>query len=398
MLFLSLEYQLILIVALVFSSYLFINALFMRHQSIGLKAFGLTFILPLMLTLAAFLTATYHKSSASAFLILGHLFLALLCTLVVLFPENTKTVKLFYILPFILLITAFFIGRSPLYDALFNGFCFIDLGLVLVNLALIIHCVIQGEKQKILVYIGLFMMSTGQGIWMLARELTIEALVIMSLSYGLCALYVHKNSLGTFFKDYHDTKEALGRMNASIHAEVIRRVEEIERSNRKLLEISKTDSMTGLYVKSAVLKTLDSMLERTPHGNLSILMFDIDKFKQINDSLGHQIGDRCIKTIASLAKTSFRNDDILGRYGGDEFIVLLPGTAPVKAYIIADRFRQLIQSKTSPQITISVGIASFPEDANSSELLIEAADKALYISKQKGRNQVTLYSSQKAKE
>ena len=113
MLFLSLEYQLILIVALVFSSYLFINALFMRHQSIGLKAFGLTFILPLMLTLAAFLTATYHKSSASAFLILGHLFLALLCTLVVLFPENTKTVKLFYILPFILLITAFLSEDPP---------------------------------------------------------------------------------------------------------------------------------------------------------------------------------------------------------------------------------------------------------------------------------------------
>ena len=182
-------------------------------------------------------------------------------------------------------------------------------------------------------------------------------------------------------------------MNASIHAEVIRRVEAIEKSNRKLLEKSKTDSMTGLLIKSAIMEKLENLLERSPRSNLSILMFDIDMFKHINDTMGHQHGDLCIKALASLAKTSFRQDDIVGRYGGDEFIVILPDTPSVKAFVIADRFRELIQSKSNPNITVSVGVATYPVDGRSPIALIEAADKALYASKQKGRNTVTLYSA-----
>lgn len=398
MLFINLEYQLLLTIVLIFSSYLLINALTIRHQPEGIRAFGLTFALPLILAIASFLSATYHLSGAAALLVLGHLFMVLLCTVVLLSPQNSRGIKVFYVLPFIFIAVSLFISSSPLYEAWYNVFCFIALGLVLVNLALVIHSILQGEKERLMVYLGLFMMATSVGLWLLSKMLTIEALLILTVGYVICNYYSHHLSLGLFFKDYHEKKEALNRMNGSIHSEVIRRVEEIERSNRKLLEISKTDSMTGLYIKSAVVKSLESILERTPQGGFSILMFDIDHFKLVNDNLGHQIGDKCIKTIASLAKTSFRNDDILGRYGGDEFIVILPGTPPVKSYIIADRFRQLVQSKSSPQITVSVGIASCPEDGNTVELLIEAADKALYFSKQKGRNQVTLFSSQKSKE
>ncbi|MCX7773841.1 MAG: GGDEF domain-containing protein, partial [Clostridia bacterium] len=181
--------------------------------------------------------------------------------------------------------------------------------------------------------------------------------------------------------------------NNSLQLEVIRRVEEIERSNRRLLEISKTDSMTGLYIKSALLANLENTIERAPQAVFSLLMFDIDKFKTINDTMGHQVGDRCIKNIAALAQGSFRNEDILARYGGDEFIILLPSTPPVKAFIIADRFRQTIEKQANPKITISVGVSSYPADGQTPAALIEAADKALYASKQKGRNQVTLYSS-----
>lgn len=394
MLFLSQEYQLLIVVVLIFSSYLTINALTIRHQPKGMRAFSLNFLLPLILTLAAFLTATYHMVNASAFLVLGHLFLILSCTLVLLFPEDSKMMGFFFVLPFMFLIISFLIAKSPLYQAWLTTFFYMDVGLILIDIALIIHNVIQGHKRKFMVCFGLFMMAASMGIWLLVQDITYEALAMLALGYILCTFYIYKSTLGAFLKDYHTNKEALDRMNASIHAEVMRRVEEIERSNRKLLETSKTDSMTGLYIKSAVIKTLDTLLERTPHGSLSVVIFDIDNFKQINDNMGHQIGDRCVKTIATLAKTSFRSNDILGRYGGDEFIVLLPGTTPAKAYLIADRFRQLVQSKSSPQFTISAGIASFPEDAGTSELLIEAADKALYISKQKGRNQITLYSQQ----
>jgi diguanylate cyclase (GGDEF)-like protein len=153
--------------------------------------------------------------------------------------------------------------------------------------------------------------------------------------------------------------------------------------------------MTGFYIKTAFMQSLETELERLPQTVLSIIMFDIDNFKDINDSEGHQVGDRCIKNLSGLAKTSFRKDDVIGRYGGDEFLVLLPETAPVKAYLIAERFRQYVQTKSSPQITISIGISNYPFNGNSADELIEAADKALYASKHNGRNKVTSYSSLK---
>jgi diguanylate cyclase (GGDEF)-like protein len=82
--------------------------------------------------------------------------------------------------------------------------------------------------------------------------------------------------------------------------------------------------MTGLYVKSALLKSLESLIERSPNTVVSLMLFDIDRFKSINDTMGHQIGDKCIKAVASLAQGAFRKEDLLGRYGGDEFIVVLP--------------------------------------------------------------------------
>lgn len=398
MLYLNLEYQLLLVISLISSFYIFFNSLTIKYQSSNLRAFGVSFVLPLLLTSASFFVATYNKATSSAMLFLGHIFLVLICTIIALYPQNHRSITFFYILPFLLIIASLFIAYSPLYNSLFSLFCFIALALVVLNLALIIYTMLQTEKDHILVYVGLFMMASAIGIWLLSKELNMEIVLISALGYIVLVMYIHKHSTSLLLKEHKENKEALSRMNTSIHTEVIRRVEEIERSNRKLLEISKTDSMTGLYVKSAVIKNLTSLIERNPPGGISLLMFDIDHFKQINDNLGHQIGDKCIKSIASLAKTSFRSDDILGRYGGDEFIVILPGTAAIKAYIIADRFRQSIQSKTSPQITISVGISSFPADGNSSESIIEAADKALYISKQKGRNQVTIFPTQKPKD
>jgi diguanylate cyclase (GGDEF)-like protein len=226
--------------------------------------------------------------------------------------------------------------------------------------------------------------------------LSAEDLLLLALGYGACVLHVYKSTLSVFFKEYKENTESMKRIHASIHTEVIRRVEDIERSNRKLLELSRTDSLTGLYVKNAIINSLNSHLERSPQTALSVLMIDIDKFKQINDSMGHQIGDRCIKTLSGLIQASFRQDDVLGRYGGDEFMILLPAITPVKAYLIADRFRQQVQSKSVPQFTVSVGISSYPDDAKTSAALIELADKALYASKQRGRNGVTLYSSFKS--
>lgn len=396
MMFLSLEYQLFLIIELVFSSYLFINAFTLRHQSVRLRSFGLVFFLPFFLSVAAFLTAPYNKLNAQTTLLTAHIFLILLLTLSLYLNEKSESSKLFYLLPFFMTGLTLFISHSSLNSTWYTVYYLACLGFVLFHMALTVHTLFQKSKERLPAYLGLFIMASALGVWLLSGTMTLEGLFLMTVGYSTCTVYSYQNTLGRFLKDYYKNSEDLQRMNASLQTEVIRRVEQIEKSNRKLLEISKTDSMTGLYIKSAVIKKLETSLERSPRTTMSLLMFDIDNFKHINDSFGHQVGDRCIKTLASLSMTSFRKDDILGRFGGDEFIALLPDTSPTKAYGIADRFRLLVQSKSSPQLTISIGIANYPEDAKTPELLIDAADKALYISKQKGRNLVTLYASLKS--
>lgn len=395
MFFLSLDNQLFLILVLVFSSLLFVNTFVLHKQSFGLRAFGLSFALPFFLTIISFLTAPYHNDRAQDLLILSQLFLILICTCVLFTRQESDSLKLFYILPFVLVGAALVIAGTPLSVFWLGVIHAVDLLVIILNLALAVHSLLYKGKKRLTAYLGLFMIASSLGIWLLSGILSAESLLLTGLGYGSCALYVYKNTLSTFFKEYEKNTEAMNRINASIHTEVIRRVEEIERANRKLLELSKTDGLTGLYTKNAILKSLETHLERSPQTALSILMIDIDKFKQINDTMGHQIGDRCIKSLSSLIQGAFRKDDVMGRYGGDEFMILLPGITPVKAYLIADRFRQLVQSKSVPQFSVSVGISSYPEDGKTTTALIEAADKALYASKQKGRNTVTLYSSVK---
>ena len=109
---------------------------------------------------------------------------------------------------------------------------------------------------------------------------------------------------------------------------------------------------------------------------MSVLMFDIDCFKKINDNHGHQTGDLCIKSVANFIRTSL--DRVIYLVDSeDEFIILLPSTPSVKAYTIAERLRETVQEIQST-ITISIGIVTYPHDASTADQIIEASDKALY--------------------
>ncbi len=209
------------------------------------------------------------------------------------------------------------------------------------------------------------------------------------ISYSILLYYFYK----VFFKDLIAKCEAnakkLSEIDRSIDLEVKKRMLEVERVNRKLVDIAKTDSLSNVLNKAAILEAIDRLIAEKPKKALSILMLDIDKFKYINDTFGHVVGDKCIRMLASSARNNFRNIDLIGRYGGDEFIVVLPETDSRQAVTIAERFRKIIEETSSPSITISIGISTYPDDGRDVKSLIMEADKSLYISKKKGRNAVS---------
>jgi len=127
---------------------------------------------------------------------------------------------------------------------------------------------------------------------------------------------------------------------------------------------------------------------------LSLIMLDIDDFKIYNDMLGHQAGDRILKELAQLIKNQSRKMDYVCRYGGEEFTIILPRTEKKEAFLIAERLRTDIEKQTfiheeilpQKRLTVSIGLATFPEDAESPTELINASDKTLYQAKNKGKN------------
>ncbi len=133
-------------------------------------------------------------------------------------------------------------------------------------------------------------------------------------------------------------------------------------------------------------------------GNLSVMMLDVDNLKPVNDTHGHESGSNLIKLVGDTIKKTLRDYDIIGRFGGDEFSVLLPNTMPGQAIAAAERIRKavynavLIVPDGSVSVSISIGIALYPDHGAEAEELLNKADKALYISKNKGKNMATVFS------
>jgi diguanylate cyclase (GGDEF)-like protein len=166
-----------------------------------------------------------------------------------------------------------------------------------------------------------------------------------------------------------------------------------ERTERSAI----TDGLTGLYNHTYFLQILrQEVLRCKRHGlKVSLALFDLDDFKKLNDHRGHVEGDRILMKTAALIKDSLREIDVAARYGGEEFAVILPETSGPGAYVVAERVRAHVEQhfrrrKTASEVTLSGGIATYPEDAANPEDLVGRADEGLYRSKAAGKNRITL--------
>jgi diguanylate cyclase (GGDEF)-like protein len=164
---------------------------------------------------------------------------------------------------------------------------------------------------------------------------------------------------------------------------------------------ARTDPLTGLYNLRRFWEDLNRELERSRRYNrfCSLAMIDIDCFKQFNDRFGHLQGDEVLKQAAEIFREHIRNSDIVARYGGEEFVVIMPETGKEVALLVGEKLRNAFEEYSFPleesqpfeRLTISIGIAMFPEDAANARDLVEMADRALYRAKEGGRNRVTAW-------
>lgn len=180
------------------------------------------------------------------------------------------------------------------------------------------------------------------------------------------------------------------------------REKELSEMNDKLLHMSLTDGLTGIDNRRALEQRLHDMFEHSYrlHEPISCVMCDIDHFKKVNDTYGHQVGDEVLKQFAAILKKEAREIDRVGRYGGEEFLLLLPGTVLDSAVTFAERLRQRVEEHTfsyeggALQRTMSCGVAAWPHPrVADAEAMLRAADDALYVAKEVGRNRVVRFDS-----
>ena len=170
--------------------------------------------------------------------------------------------------------------------------------------------------------------------------------------------------------------------------------------NRRLFDLSIRDVLTDVYNRRYFYEKLEEEIKRSERYEtvLSLIMLDIDYFKHYKDTHGHQAGDSVLRDVALLLSNNVREQDLVARYGGEEFAIILPETGKQVAGKLAERIRGCLSSHAfhfketlqSGKLTISLGVATFPEDAKSLNDLVETADRALYKAKENGRNRVEL--------
>ena len=172
---------------------------------------------------------------------------------------------------------------------------------------------------------------------------------------------------------------------------------EQRRARDAAIRLSTIDPLTGLFNRTFFFAAIEREIARSARSGrgFCLLMMDLDELKAVNDRLGHFYGDRVLRGVGEVISAGVRQIDTAARYGGDEFVVLLPETDPTGAFVLAEKIRLGVQAMAvdlpgrRPQPSLSVGVVTFPDDGRTADELIISADGAMYASKRAGKNRVT---------
>jgi diguanylate cyclase (GGDEF)-like protein len=231
--------------------------------------------------------------------------------------------------------------------------------------------------------IGPFSVFGVQGTTIYLQEF-ITLLVIVTLFFG------------ALNQEINNSNEKLEELNKNLENKIEEKTKSLIEANEKLNHLAAKDSLTNIFNRRMIDEYISQQTIKAKryNNNLSLIMVDIDHFKEVNDKYGHQVGDEVIISLVDIISKNIRKSDIFGRWGGEEFIILLPETSLYQATIVAQNIREKVEEYIFYKVgkkTISLGVSEFNSDEDSS-IFIKRADNALYKAKSDGRNRVVAIS------
>lgn len=391
MLPISMAEQAALLITICFSFLILGFTLILNKERSYLKIIGISFFVPFFLCMFVFFNQSIIVP-AGMLLYIDFSLLGIIFLLVSFWYAKRNyiiSVMLILIFPVTVILAGWYGKALPSLFLLYYVQAII-VGLLTLSIILILKKYAKRNDSRFVG--GILLLGIGQIVHLvITQEIIFIGVVIKFLAYLLLAYYVINNTQSSLMRRLTKAESKLVDMNKTINIEVKKKMIPIEQHNEHLQNMVMIDNLTNSYTKKFILDTIEREIEAPGKGGFTVIMFDIDNFKILNDTQGHMAGDVMLKKIAAIARASIRNLDVLGRYGGDEFIIVLPGINASEALFVAERFRKKVK-EADLKISVSIGVASYPEDGRTREKLVEIADAGLYHSKKIGRNAVTHYT------